>query len=252
MSGIAHTQAPTGRGCTNVSSASDILLYDAAATSGIEVESNVLGNSQIPIAWETYDEYGAPENGNGVTVSSNKVFGTGYYDAIDVCTNNNTVTGNTIFNSAESGVHLDAGWRRHWQQQRRNRKHHPKALVPAISRNRGQPTPVPLAPTTRCHLQSPAPPPRAPSLRLEEQLHALGLRPREKSTPPHKAAKKKVSIRKQRRESDSRFPAFSASALTASAKNPPPRTTARPAPPRPLQSNPCPGPEYSRDVEATS
>jgi parallel beta-helix repeat protein len=41
-------------------------------------------------------------------VTGNKVFGTSTYDGIDVCTNNNTVTGNTIFNSAESGVHLDA------------------------------------------------------------------------------------------------------------------------------------------------
>jgi hypothetical protein len=96
-----------GSGCT-VSSASDILLYDAEENSGIEVESNTLGNSQIPIALETYEEYGSTEYGDGVTVSGNKIFGTGYYDAIDVCTNDNSITGNTIFNSAESGVHLDS------------------------------------------------------------------------------------------------------------------------------------------------
>jgi hypothetical protein len=88
--------------------ASDILLYDAAESSGIEVASNILGNSQIPVALET-DLLYPSENGNTVAVTGNKIFGTGAYDAIDVCTNNNTVTGNTIFNSAESGVHLDAG-----------------------------------------------------------------------------------------------------------------------------------------------
>jgi parallel beta-helix repeat protein len=30
------------------------------------------------------------------------------FDGIDVCSNNNTVTSNTIFNSTESGIHLDA------------------------------------------------------------------------------------------------------------------------------------------------
>jgi len=73
------------------------------------VNTNVLGNSNIPIALETGDEYGPPEHGDGVYVKGNKIFGTGFYDAIDLCTNGNDVTGNIIFNSAESGIHLDAG-----------------------------------------------------------------------------------------------------------------------------------------------
>jgi parallel beta-helix repeat protein len=36
------------------------------------------------------------------------VFGTSTYDGIDVCTNGNTIKSNTVFNSAESGIHLDA------------------------------------------------------------------------------------------------------------------------------------------------
>jgi hypothetical protein len=88
--------------------ASDILLYDAAESSGIEVASNILGSSQIPIALETDLAFGSSENGNTVAVTGNKIFGTGAWDAIDVCTNSNTISGNTIFNSAESGVHLDA------------------------------------------------------------------------------------------------------------------------------------------------
>jgi hypothetical protein len=97
-----------GAGCTNVSSAADILLFDADSSSSIEVETNILGNAQNPIGLDTDEGYGSNEYGNGVTVSGNKIFGTGYYDAIDVCTNDNTVTGNTVFNSAESAVHLDS------------------------------------------------------------------------------------------------------------------------------------------------
>ena len=87
--------------------ATDILLYDTAENSGITVSSNIVGNSQIPIALEA-DNLDSPNFGDGVSVTGNKVFGTSTYDGIDACTNGNTVTGNTIFNSAESGVHLDA------------------------------------------------------------------------------------------------------------------------------------------------
>ena len=86
--------------------ASDILLYDAESDVGIAVDTNILGNSQIPIGLET-DTPGT--YGDGVFVEGNKIFGTGAYDAIDLCTNGNIVTTNTIFNSAQSGVHLDAG-----------------------------------------------------------------------------------------------------------------------------------------------
>ncbi len=54
------------------------------------------------------DLAGGVASGDGVSVTGNKIFGTKTYDAIDLCTNGNTVTSNTIFNSAESAVHLDA------------------------------------------------------------------------------------------------------------------------------------------------
>jgi hypothetical protein len=94
-------------GDPTVAASTDILLYDTAESSAITVSSNIVGNSQIPIALYTLGDDGA-NLGDGVSVTSNKVFGTSTYDGIDVCTNGNTVTGNTIFNSAESGVHLDA------------------------------------------------------------------------------------------------------------------------------------------------
>jgi hypothetical protein len=87
-----------------IATSSDILLYDAAEASGIAVTGNTLGNSNIPIGLVA-----ATANfGDAVTVTGNKISGPSTIDGIDVCTNNNTVTGNTIFNSAESAVHLDA------------------------------------------------------------------------------------------------------------------------------------------------
>jgi parallel beta-helix repeat protein len=91
-------------GDITLASSSDILLYDAAENAAITVSTNTVGNSQIPIALIT-DTAGL---GDGVTVSSNKIFGTSTDDAIDACTNGNTITKNTVFNSAQSGVHFDA------------------------------------------------------------------------------------------------------------------------------------------------
>jgi len=88
----------------------DVLLYDTAESSGLAngiavITNNVLGNSQRPIGLET-DGLDGANLGDGVYVNGNKIFGaTG--DAIDVCTNGNTVTSNTIVNSAGSGVHFD-------------------------------------------------------------------------------------------------------------------------------------------------
>ena len=92
-------------GDPKVAATADILLYDAAENSNITVSGNVAGNSQLPIALYT-DSVGV--YGDGVSVTGNRAFGASTYDGIDVCTNGNTVKGNTIVNSAESGVHLDA------------------------------------------------------------------------------------------------------------------------------------------------
>jgi hypothetical protein len=100
----ANTVIDNIYGDPTAAAAADILLFDSAGSSAITIATNVVGNSQIPIALFT-DTAG---EGDGVTVMTNKIFGASTYDAIDVCTNGNTVTGNTIFNSAESAVHLDA------------------------------------------------------------------------------------------------------------------------------------------------
>lgn len=87
------------------SSSADILLYDAKQSASIVVSGNTLGNSNVAISLFT----STPGTyGDGVSVTGNKIFGTSTFDGIDVCTNGNTITGNTIFNSSQSGIHLDA------------------------------------------------------------------------------------------------------------------------------------------------
>jgi hypothetical protein len=100
----SNTVADNIYGDTTVADSSDILLYDAAESAGISVTLNTLGNSQIPIGLVT-DTAGL---GDGVSVTSNKIYGTSTADAVDVCTNGNTIKSNTIMNSAEAGIHFDA------------------------------------------------------------------------------------------------------------------------------------------------
>jgi parallel beta-helix repeat protein len=82
---------------------SDILLYDAA-NNAATVSSNTVGNSNAAIAVVTTTP---GTYGDAATVTLNKIMGSSIYDGIDVCTNSNTITNNTIFNSTESGIHLD-------------------------------------------------------------------------------------------------------------------------------------------------
>jgi parallel beta-helix repeat protein len=84
--------------------ASSILFYNAAEVATNVISNNIIGNSQIPIG--LYD-YPGPGYDDNVSVTGNFIFGSLTYDAIDACSNGNTITGNTIVNSAESGVHLD-------------------------------------------------------------------------------------------------------------------------------------------------
>ncbi len=93
-------------GDPTIATSSDILLYDAKENGGIVVSGNIVGNSQDAIG--LYTDAAPGTYGDGVTVSANKIFGNSTGDAIDVCTNGNTVTGNTVFNTGESAVHLDS------------------------------------------------------------------------------------------------------------------------------------------------
>ena len=81
--------------------ASGILIY---SSDGITVSGNNVGSAQFGIVTVTDPTYGPADD---TTISSNKVAGTQLFDAIDVCSNSNTVHSNTVYGSTESGVHVD-------------------------------------------------------------------------------------------------------------------------------------------------
>jgi hypothetical protein len=81
--------------------ASGILVY---ASSGVAITGNSVGSAQFGISTNTDPTYGPGDNN---VITSNKVSGTQIFDAIDVCSSSNTVRSNTIYGSAQSGVHVD-------------------------------------------------------------------------------------------------------------------------------------------------
>jgi hypothetical protein len=88
--------------------ASGILLYDTLTNGGISISGNTVGNTQFPVVLFTDGSFGSTQYGDGVSVTTNQIYGALNFDAIDLCTNGNTATGNTITNSFDSAVHLDA------------------------------------------------------------------------------------------------------------------------------------------------
>jgi hypothetical protein len=81
--------------------ASGILVY---ASNDVSVTQNSVNSAQFGIVTVTDPNYGTADSG---TISSNHIAGTQLYDAIDLCSSNNTVKSNTIYNSGQSGIHID-------------------------------------------------------------------------------------------------------------------------------------------------
>jgi len=91
--------------------ASGILIYDSGASSGshLAISGNTVSNTQLAIV-SSGDSAGTADYND---VTSNKITGTqaaGPFldDGIDLCSNNNTATSNTVFNSSGSGIHIDS------------------------------------------------------------------------------------------------------------------------------------------------
>ncbi len=83
--------------------AAGILVY---ASQNVAVSKNNVSNTQygIAIVSDTSSTFGGA---NGAQISNNVVATTHLYDGIDLCSNNNRVTSNTINGSDESAVHAD-------------------------------------------------------------------------------------------------------------------------------------------------
>lgn len=82
--------------------AAGLLVY---ASSGVTTTGNNVGNTQFGIAYVTDVNFGVADGG---MITSNKVSATHIFDAIDVCSNDNTVKSNTINSADESGIHIDS------------------------------------------------------------------------------------------------------------------------------------------------
>lgn len=96
-------------------SSTGILLYDSGGTSGshVTISGNTVSNTQGAIVVVTDGVETADYN----DVSSNKVTTnaaivvpaiTYLLDGIDLCSDHNTATSNTVFNSSGSGIHIDS------------------------------------------------------------------------------------------------------------------------------------------------
>jgi parallel beta-helix repeat protein len=81
--------------------AAGLLVY---ASPNVTIKSNNVSNTQYGIAIVSDPTLGVAD---GAILTSNTVSLTHLYDGIDLCSNNNKATGNTISGSDESGIHLD-------------------------------------------------------------------------------------------------------------------------------------------------
>jgi parallel beta-helix repeat protein len=80
---------------------SGILIYDSG---NMTITGNSVTNAQNGIPIVTDGTFPADNN----VVSNNHVSSTHLGDGIDLCSNNNTVFGNTVFTSGQAGIHLDS------------------------------------------------------------------------------------------------------------------------------------------------
>jgi len=78
-----------------------------AGSGNVQIAGNTIGNSDFGIAVETVTGGAIAGNADGAAIRNNVVFGSGY-DGIDLCSNGNTASGNTITDNAEAAVNLDA------------------------------------------------------------------------------------------------------------------------------------------------
>jgi parallel beta-helix repeat protein len=81
--------------------AAGILIYDSG---GMTITGNTVTYTQggIPIQTD------GSQSDNNNTITSNLVTNTQLGDGIDLCSNGNTVSSNTVFSSGQSGIHLDS------------------------------------------------------------------------------------------------------------------------------------------------
>ncbi len=101
-----YVPSPPPTACTSTfaaNAADGILVYGSPS---VKVLNNTVSTTQFGIA--LVSDPGDGFLADGGTVTGNKVSGTEVCDAIDVCSNGNTVSSNTLSNNAQSAIHLDS------------------------------------------------------------------------------------------------------------------------------------------------
>ena len=88
-------------GDTSQAVAAGILIFGSG---GMTIRGNSVTNTQTAIV--TVTDGSLTANGNQIT--NNLVTNTHVGDGIDVCSNSNTIFGNTVFSSDDAGIHLDS------------------------------------------------------------------------------------------------------------------------------------------------
>jgi len=92
-------------------SASGILIYDSGATSAqtLTISGNTISNTQGAIV--TFGDTFGTADYNVITsnkVTASPAAGPYLIDGIDMCSNHNTATSNTVYNSSGAGIHIDS------------------------------------------------------------------------------------------------------------------------------------------------
>ena len=82
---------------------SGILIY---ASTGVTATINTVDSTQLGIVTASDPTYGTA---NDAVIKLNHVGGTQLFDAIDLCSDGNTAEFNTLYGSAESGIHVNDG-----------------------------------------------------------------------------------------------------------------------------------------------
>jgi hypothetical protein len=78
----------------------------------VVIANNTVGTTQFGIVTVSDPSSSSPNNPHGAgdhtTITNNQVLNTQIFDAIDACSNFNTIQGNAIANATESAIHLDS------------------------------------------------------------------------------------------------------------------------------------------------
>lgn len=109
-----YVNSPDCQATSSCFSATGILLYDSGGTMAkpLTISGNTVSNAQggIVTYGQIFSTFGVADYNNvtGNKVTTSPAAGPFQLDGIDLCSNNNTASNNTVYNSSGAGVHIDS------------------------------------------------------------------------------------------------------------------------------------------------